>query len=446
MAIEGRIDGIRESAVSGWAHDPDRPGERVELEVFLDGEHVGHCVANRERADLRNHGIGDGHHAFRLALRRQLEPGSAHVIVVRSARDGTLLPLAAAYEASASPDPSAPPLILAVDEKDLPVTAFDGADADPATVAVDPSAPAAQGPSPAIEWAPPLAAGQRSLLGTGGWLFPFESFLALQRELGTWPVTPDQAASQSDVLQARAQRLEQLGVSYLVVIAPSKAAVYHEHLPAGLSFDPESRPAAALARVLRDDPGLEALDLFGALRDARRHGRVFLRQGGALTWTGAFHAYRAALKELTKRVPALGVTPATLELGLLADSTDPLSARERVTILGGDILTVTAADEPPEREPGLAGGERQAAYVPVPDELAAHLGPDSAVLEHAGQEDLPSAFVVHDASAERLLPFLAEHFSRTVVEVSNVLPYAAIEQVAPIVVIQVLSEANPFFA
>ncbi len=85
-------------------------------------------------------------------------------------------------------------------------------------------------------------------------------------------------------------------------------------------------------------------------------------------------------------------------------------------------------------------------YVPLDEEATARLGPDAAALERGAGAELPRAVVFHDGSGARLLPFLAEHFSRTLVEVTERLPVGVVEQEGAAVVIQILSEDGPFFA
>ena len=51
-ALTGHIDQADRFSVTGWALDPARPGEPVELELVLDGAVVGSFAADRHRPDL----------------------------------------------------------------------------------------------------------------------------------------------------------------------------------------------------------------------------------------------------------------------------------------------------------------------------------------------------------------------------------------------------------
>jgi hypothetical protein len=89
--LQGRLDGIDGTTITGWAFDPDRPAVPVTLDV-LDGDGlIARVIANRYRSDLEASGIGDGRHGFELRLARGLSPLSRHRIRVRRTGDDTEL-------------------------------------------------------------------------------------------------------------------------------------------------------------------------------------------------------------------------------------------------------------------------------------------------------------------------------------------------------------------
>ena len=62
--LQGSIDEVTHSVLSGWAWDKDHPNEPVVLQVFDNGTAVMKIVANRYREHLEKNGIGDGRHSF----------------------------------------------------------------------------------------------------------------------------------------------------------------------------------------------------------------------------------------------------------------------------------------------------------------------------------------------------------------------------------------------
>jgi hypothetical protein len=94
LEVTGHLDMVSEkTGIVGWARYPERPDERVEVEVLLDGEPVGTVLANRPRPDLAEVGFGDGTYGFSMPLPYQALTQSRDVIVVvRDRRSGEILP------------------------------------------------------------------------------------------------------------------------------------------------------------------------------------------------------------------------------------------------------------------------------------------------------------------------------------------------------------------
>ena len=85
-SIAGNVEGFENGRLSGWVHDAAAAGQRLELVVHADGVPVGHGVADLFRPDLKEAGIGDGQHAFAIAIDDALFDGRAHLLDVLVAR------------------------------------------------------------------------------------------------------------------------------------------------------------------------------------------------------------------------------------------------------------------------------------------------------------------------------------------------------------------------
>lgn len=90
--LQGRFEGIVNGQVCGWALDPLRPEQRVELEILCDGAPIARTRADLERDDLVEVMLGDGRHGFRLTLDSSLFDGRPHQLSVRALRTQQLLP------------------------------------------------------------------------------------------------------------------------------------------------------------------------------------------------------------------------------------------------------------------------------------------------------------------------------------------------------------------
>ncbi len=71
VVVEGDFIGTLDQAepyrISGWAFNRDRPTERVNVEIFLNGTPLVTVTCNEYRPDLKKHGYGDGRHGFSWA-------------------------------------------------------------------------------------------------------------------------------------------------------------------------------------------------------------------------------------------------------------------------------------------------------------------------------------------------------------------------------------------
>lgn len=107
-AIAGYVDELREDRVWGWAWDRRSPSLRVEIQVWIGDNPVASALADRARPDLKANGVGDGQHAFEIALpEATAETVSLPIRVVAKAPGGELIELArrppAVPEATAQP-------------------------------------------------------------------------------------------------------------------------------------------------------------------------------------------------------------------------------------------------------------------------------------------------------------------------------------------------------
>ncbi len=85
--MNGRVDAVDMGRIFGWAFDPMAPDQRLTIRVLLDGKVIAEAVADRNRPDLRRNGIGDGKHAFEIALPDPFHSRANDIVVM--ARNGS---------------------------------------------------------------------------------------------------------------------------------------------------------------------------------------------------------------------------------------------------------------------------------------------------------------------------------------------------------------------
>ncbi|OOG69797.1 hypothetical protein B0E45_15810 [Sinorhizobium sp. A49] len=91
--VNGRVDAVDGGRLFGWAFDPAAPDQRLKVRVLLDGAPVAEAIADRNRPDLKRNGIGDGKHAFEIALPEAVQKRSRDLVVMAITGDGAGQPL-----------------------------------------------------------------------------------------------------------------------------------------------------------------------------------------------------------------------------------------------------------------------------------------------------------------------------------------------------------------
>jgi SGNH hydrolase-like domain, acetyltransferase AlgX len=410
--LAGYVDGVVDATIRGWVADPGVPDSSIAVEAFLDGLRVGASAADDRRPDVARQGLGE-RHGFRIPLPEPLTPGR-HELEVRTAAEGRRVPLAREYVVLG---PERTP-VQDVELHEPP----EGTRADAAR------------PS-------------HALLGTDGWLFPWSSARAFDALRGARAMPRAALERQLDRILERSDLVRAGGGTLIEAVVPAKLAVYDRQLPPGVALEDRGRPADELAAALRDDNGVELLDLTLALRQAIGHGPLFTRTGVRLTWLGGFYAYRCVAKELAKTLDGLRPLPPAA-LSLRAEELEPvpdsLADLPRLVSLGDEMALVgtAARDEPREGRPVLDWRRLEADYVVPAPELAAMAGPEASLLRRRAADQGRTALLIHDGSAEPMLPFLAGHFDELLIVGGDADVRALMRLLSPAAVLEVIAEAS----
>jgi hypothetical protein len=83
--IVGRCDGLKGSALYGWAWDPTHPDAPVEVELWIEGECVARARADQFRPDLRSNRVGTGRYGWRMPVDLRRTQDGPLAVEVRAA-------------------------------------------------------------------------------------------------------------------------------------------------------------------------------------------------------------------------------------------------------------------------------------------------------------------------------------------------------------------------
>lgn len=242
------------------------------------------------------------------------------------------------------------------------------------------------------------APGENVLLGRRDWLFmgrEREDLDARRGYRGLDPFDRQEAAAWGSMLAGRRKWLAERGIAYRFLVAPNKASIYPEHLPAGYGKKGHPSRLDQLKANLVDPGETLLVDLRQALAAARGgEAPVYHRTDSHWSPYGAWVACE------------------TLVQGL--DSSIPLVPREAYDLFvgprfGGDLAIALGLEMSRFRDTEwvrMGRKESRVSWEKLPD-----LGPYIRC-QRSRNPDAPGGrlLLVHDSFAHELAPFLAEQF------------------------------------
>lgn len=259
-------------------------------------------------------------------------------------------------------------------------------------------------------------------VGKDGWLFlGGKAYVACTR--GTDPFSAEELERWVDALATCDTWCRERGMDFLFFVAPNKATVYPELLPAGYEQVGPTR-MDQLFGALRERTQVGVLDMRPLLADAkrRRQHELYYPLGTHWNGLGAEVAYRAILEWTGERHPGVAPLPPRGLLRSLREGGDSWAPK----LYLADALHQTDAVV---KHPAHADLRRQ----PLPDVEASPGRGNQLIL--APKRDAPRLFVLHDSFGPWLVDLIAPHFSCSMWMWSESFPVDVIERGKPDVVV-----------
>lgn len=289
---------------------------------------------------------------------------------------------------------------------------------------------------------------KRVMVGKAGWLYldvrsqGRDAAGLIRHYYGAEPFTPAQLTGWKRAIEHQRDQAEGRGAHYLFFVAPDKGTIYPEHLPDSLDL----RTPTALDQLSAEleATSIATVDLRPPLRAAKELGKVYWRSGSHWTDLGAKVVDDEIVVELAPWFADLAPRP--------------LEAH-RITWIEGagrgiagmlhleDRYGESRAELSPARPPAAAQLDDAAVRRSLAKSAALREVYERApwpVFE-TGNPTLPRAVIVTDSFGAALMPFLSEHFERSVF-LTRIIPpaqrLALIELERPDVVIEEIVERN----
>jgi hypothetical protein len=228
--------------------------------------------------------------------------------------------------------------------------------------------------------------------GRDSWLFYCAEAVpdgnTLNDYLGTIPLSDDELTKLRQRLEANRQAFSQLGIPYLVVIAPNKSTVYGEYLLEGHRMNRRLTRLDQLEETLGLGSPLPVLDLTDVLVGAKTEWPVYYKTDSHWNRFGAYLGYRQIIHKLSESLP--GIRPARI---------GPGGVRFEGPRQGGDLAQMLYMQDLLTEE----------------NEIAVDL-----LEEEESQPRWGTLVFRHDSFGDALYPYLRRHFSKIV----NIAPFA----------------------
>jgi len=142
------------------------------------------------------------------------------------------------------------------------------------------------------------------IIGRNGWLFVNEGG-TIEHYQGLWRFSPQDLLDWQALLEHRRDWLAQLGIKFIVVVAPDKESVYSEQLPAWLKKVQPTTKLDQFYAYMHAHSSVAVVDLRPALREAKMIAPTYYQTDPHWNYFGGFVASQEIIKCLSKQMPEL---------------------------------------------------------------------------------------------------------------------------------------------
>ena len=247
---------------------------------------------------------------------------------------------------------------------------------------------------------------QNAIIGKQGWLFLGDGNIVADYR-HTHPFAEEELKRWRDVLVAKRDWLAARGIKYLFVVSPDKHSIYPEFMPDSLN---QVRPDSCLDQLvayLKANSNIEILDVRPALLKGKAITRNYHKTDHHWNAHGAFIAYQEIMQHLSHGLPEI-------QAKTLAD----FSMKEEI-IEGQDLAIMMGLrnamhEQDLQLHPKTKLCAQSVDFKLSPDFKWPTYPPGhEAYARECSQGKLKAVFF-QDSFGTALVPFISEHFKRTV--------------------------------
>jgi hypothetical protein len=248
-----------------------------------------------------------------------------------------------------------------------------------------------------------MSGSPKYMLGKDGWLFHRSIDQQLAQARGLDVFTDAELESWIRTMEQRQRWLEQRGIAFFLLIAPSKHSIYPEKLPTWANSVGPTRHDQLVERLSETPTPLNVVPIRGALLEAKRKHQIYRTTDDHWNDLGAYVAYQQIARSIARIYPNVRVfSMDELELKTLHRSIGRITRGLNLSgFLREDEPTLVAPRPGNVIESSLLG-------------TGPLWGGDQILLLRTGLEDRPSVLFFRDSFSQPIGRLLSESVHRTI--------------------------------
>ncbi len=245
----------------------------------------------------------------------------------------------------------------------------------------------------------------KAFIGRNDWMYIVKH--QMDTYLGNNLVSDKKLSRYYDIFKYRQHFLDSLGCKYYVVFAPTKTSVYPEYLPLSKRKTGQKTRTDQMMSLLDTVKGLDVLDLRQVLIDAKGSTRLYHKTDNHWNEYGSYIAYEAIMDVLSKDFPKLKSIDIS-EFIIDSSEVKGLALTNMMGIYEGvteNKITCKPSFKVRSKE-GIKANYEIPKYFGYKTEYERVFVTDN--------DSLPKLLMIRDSFGGTLMPFMSEHFRKSV--------------------------------
>lgn len=232
------------------------------------------------------------------------------------------------------------------------------------------------------------------IIGKDGWLF-YTGDGELNDYRGITQYSEHQLKAWVKMLELKRNWLKKRGIEYIYVIAPNKSTIYPEYMPNNYTRVNRQSGLDQFFDYVKKESTVHVLDLRPVLLREKKTVLIYSKTDTHWNTYGAFVAYQALMHEVTQVVPH--TSPRHLSEYLVTRKEED----------GGDLAKMMGG--------GAVLKEESYFFKPLEKAHSKKLnGSEKEMTIVSTNKNLPRAVIFRDSFFNAMLPFVSEHFSKSI--------------------------------